>query len=222
VAFTDGTWIAFDPVPAEETTDATPPEPQPQAQTPAAPQPPIEPPQEPTNQTTDPDTDTTESDAGALSRAALWVARVSVAATILLLPLVIGVGLILGLKFRRRRRRRRRDDPSDRIRGAWASATDGLVDAGISIPVSSTDDEIARRGEPVAPNARRELRRLAVLNSAATYGSPNRPDLLAQDAIHCLDAIDAAIRSSKSRWQRIRWRLSLRSLRSTTRSPVAS
>ena len=111
-------------------------------------------------------------------------------------------------------------DPAARIQGAWASATDALVDAGLSIPPSFTDDEIARRGDPIAPTAHRELHRLAVLNSAATYGAPNRPDLLAQDAQQCLDAIDAAIAEPKSRWQRARWRLSLRSLRSSTRSPV--
>jgi hypothetical protein len=72
----------------------------------------------------------------------------------------------------------------------------------------------------LAPGARRELHRLAMLNGAATFGAPTRPDLLAQDAAACLTTIDGAIVSDRTRWQRLRWRLSLRSLRSTTRSPV--
>jgi transglutaminase-like putative cysteine protease len=221
VALSDGTWIAFDPVPDEEATDATPPDPQPQVQTPAAPQPPIAPPPETADEAPDTDDDTTDVDSGTLSSAELWATRAAVAVGIVVLPLVIGVAVVLGVKYRRRRRRRHADEPTDRIRGAWASATDGLVDAGLTIPPSLTDDEIARRGRPVAPTAHRELQRLAVLNSAATYGSPNRPDLLASDAFRCLDAIDKAIKLPKSRWRRVTWRLSLRSLRPTTRSPVA-
>jgi hypothetical protein len=221
VALADGTWIAFDPVPEEESTDPTPQEPEPQVQTPVAPQPPIPPPPE-----SDTDTETTEQQqtdvsSDVLSTAALWAGRITLAGAIVILPALVAVGLVLGVKYRRRRRRRRNSDPAIRIRGAWATTTDTLVDAGLTIPPSCTDNEIARRADPLAVTAQRELRRLAALNGAATYGSPNRPDLLAQDALQCSDAIDAAIGSSKTRWQRVRWRLSLRSLRSTTRSPVA-
>ena len=81
--------------------------------------------------------------------------------------------------------------------------------------------EIATCAEVLAPGARRELHRLAALNGAATFGTPTRADLLAQDAAACLTSIDGAIVTERSRWQRLRWRLSVRSLRSTTRSPVA-
>ncbi len=219
VALLDGRWIAFDPVPAEESTDPAPPEPEPEVQTPAAPQPPIEPPPESEDTSTDDDEPVPEVD-DALSTATLWATRTVVAAAIVLLPLAVATGLVLGVKFWRRRRRRRLPEPAARIQGAWASATDALVDAGLAIPASYTDDEIARRGDPIAPAAQRELHRLAVLNGAATYGAPSRPDLLAQDALQCLDAIDTAIAEPKSRWQRARWRLSLRSLRRSTRSPV--
>jgi hypothetical protein len=221
VELSDGSWVAFDPVPAEESVDPAPPEPEPQVQTPAAPQPPNPPPPESENTSTDDDQPVPE-DTDALSTATLWATRVAMVGGVIILPLLVVVGLVLGIKMRRRRRRRRIPDPTVRIQGAWASATDALVDAGLSIPPSFTDDEIARRGDPIAPRAQRELHRLAVLNSAATYGVPNRPDLLAQDAQQCLDAIDAAIAVTKSRWERVRWRLSLRSLRRTTRSPVTA
>ncbi len=221
VALADGTWVAFDPVPPEESTDATPPESEPQVQTPAAPQPPIAEPPESDTETSNDDDEVAEVDSDVLSTARLWATRFTVTGVVVILPVLVAVGVVLGVKIGRRRRRQRHEDPAVRIRGAWASATDVLVDAGMTIPRSITDDEIARRADPIAPRAHRELSRLAWLNSAATYGAPHRPDLLAQDALHCLDAIDAAIAAPKTRWQRVRWRLSLRSLRRTTRSPVA-
>lgn len=222
VGLADGAWLPFDPVPDDEAADATPPPPQPQVQSPAAPQPPIAPPPESTDDSSNADAPTTDTTGDTLSTVTLWVTRGAVVFAALALPFVIGIGLITGAKYRRRRRRLRAAEPAERIRGAWASATDGLVDAGLEIGASSTDREIALHGEPLAPTARRELHRLATLSGAATYGSPNRPDLLSQDAVACLGMIDAAIGARRTRWQRIRWRLSLRSFRSTTRSPVTT
>ena len=125
------------------------------------------------------------------------------------------------LSSRRRRHRLRAPDPTDRIRGAWASATDALVDAGLRIAESNTDTEIADHGAPMAVGAERELHRLATLSSAATYGTPRHLDLLAQDATSCLVSVESKLGSMRTRWQRLRWRLSLRSLRRSTRSPVA-
>ena len=70
-------------------------------------------------------------------------------------------------------------------------------------------------------NAARELRRLATLSSAVTFGEPERPDLLAEDAATCLDQVEATMAEDRPRTDRLRWQLSLRSLRRTTRSPVA-
>ncbi|MGB9348148.1 MAG: hypothetical protein WCA90_19090, partial [Ilumatobacteraceae bacterium] len=82
------------------------------------------------------------------------------------------------------------------------------------------DGEIAGAGEPLVAEAHRDLRRLAALASAAAYGSPEHPDLLAEDATRCLGTIDESMAVIRTRWQRLRWRLSLRSLRRSTRSPV--
>jgi Transglutaminase-like superfamily/TgpA N-terminal domain len=220
IGLADGRWVAFDPVPDQEAGTDTPPEPEPQVQTPAAPQPPIELPPESPNDTPEPDETVDDSADDALSTFALWAARGAAIGGVLVLPVVLVAGLILGAKYRRRRRRLRALEPVDRIRGAWASATDDLVDAGLVIAPSATDGEIASSSEPLAPDARRELHRLALLSSAATYGAPNRADLLSQDAVVCLTTIDKAIRRPRTRWQRVRWRLSIRSLRSATRSPL--
>ena len=111
VELSDGSWVAFDPVPAEESVDPAPPEPEPQVQTPAAPQPPIAPP--PESDRRRPTTTTpSRSDTDALSTATLWATRVVVVGGVIVLPLLVVVGLVLGIKIRRRRRRRRDPDPT--------------------------------------------------------------------------------------------------------------
>ena len=129
------------------------------------------------------------------------------------------VGLILGIKWRRRRHRLS-GAPPERIRGAWAVATNALVDGGMTIATSDTNDEIADDAVGFVPTAHREIRRLATLASATTFGHPARPDLLAEDAAVCLGRVEASMSESRTFWQRTRWRLSLRSLRSRTASPV--
>jgi transglutaminase-like putative cysteine protease len=222
VQLTGGAWLAFDPVPTEEAVDEAPAPPEPQVQTPAAPQPPIPPPPEPDTETTPPDELTADESTGAFSTVVTWVSRGAVALAVVLLPLLVGAGCILGVKRRRRRRRLSAAAPEDRIRGAWASATDALVDAGLDIEPSRTDGEIARRAEPLVVDARRDLRRLATLASEATFGIPRQPQLLAEDAARCLEAVESSVSSNRTRWQRLRWRLSLRSLRPATRSPVTA
>jgi transglutaminase-like putative cysteine protease len=212
-------WVAFDPVPAEEASDATPPPPEPQSQTPSAAQPPIVAP---------PDSDdepvVTQEDSGEDARAGLpvvvtMILRAAAVAGLLLVPMLLGVLLILGMKWRRRRRLLR-GAAVDRIRGAWAMATNHLVDAGMSIARSDTNDEIADVGEEHVPSARRELHRMATLASATTFGTPARPDLLAEDAAFCLGHVETSLAESRTRWQRLRWQLSVRSLRRRTASPV--
>jgi len=212
-------WVAFDPVPDDEDTDAEPPPPEPQVQTPAAPQPPIAPPPESADEpvVTDDEADTsaTEGLPTVVTYALATVAGIGA----LLIPIVLAIALILGLKWRRRRHRLS-GTPSERIRGSWAVATDRLVDAGMRIDRSDTNAEIASGAAETVPTARRELHRLATLASATTFGDPVRPDLLAEDASGCLGQVESSMSEDRSRWQRLRWRLSLRSLRSKTASPV--
>ncbi|MEM1333184.1 MAG: DUF4129 domain-containing protein, partial [Actinomycetota bacterium] len=134
-------------------------------------------------------------------------------------PLLLLVMILLGVKWRRRRRRLR-GAPAARIRGAWTEATDQLIDAGMAVGPAMTNDEIARRGRPHAPAAARELDRLAALSTAATFGEPARPDLLADDAASCLRVVERSVDLDRPFRARARRRLSLRSLRAETRSPV--
>jgi hypothetical protein len=66
-----------------------------------------------------------------------------------------------------------------------------------------------------------EMRRLAALSTRVTFGSPDGVDGLADDAVLTSGAIDQAILLERTWSERVRWRLSLRSLRRATRSPVA-
>ncbi len=221
VRLDDGRWLPFGPVPLQEVSGGEPPPPEPQVQSPAAPQPPIAPPPEPATDAGDTETDEQQTTESALSTALTWALRGVVVVGLAALPVLLAVATILGVKFRRRRRRLRAANAAARIRGAWATATDALVDAGLSIGPSSTDTEIAGAGEAMVTGARRPLRRLASLSTSATFGVPAQPELLADDATTCLVTVEAAMAEERSWSQRARWRLSLRSLRPSTRSPVA-
>lgn len=212
-------WVAFDPVPEDEDTDTSPPEPQPQVQSPAAPQPPIQLPPETADEPVDPDDDVDTDTARRLPTAVIYALAIGGGIAAILAPLILVVGVILAAKWRRRRRQLM-GAPPQRIRGAWAVATDRLVDAGMGITGSDTNNDIARHGVDHAPTAHRALQRLATLATVTTFGDPVRPDLLAEDAATCLDQVEATMTEDRTGWQRLRWRLSLRSLRSATASPV--
>jgi hypothetical protein len=152
-----------------------------------------------------------------------WVARGGVIAGLALLPILVGVGGILGMKWSRRRRRLRASDTGRRITGAWSNTTESLVDAGLTIGPSWTNDRIADEATVVAPSAPHEMRRLASTATAITFGEDEPGEVhRADDAIATSRTVDLAIRADRTRWQRLRWRLSLRSLRKSTRSPVVA
>ena len=220
VRFEDVGWVPFDPVPQVEATDEDEPAPPPEAQTPAAAQPPIAPPVDDVEPSEDEQTDET-ADSDRWDGVRRWLSRGALGAAVGLLPILLAVGTIIGLKWLRRWRRRREPDPARRIRGVWANATDSLVDAGMTIGPSWTDGRIAAAAAPLAPSMPHEVRRLAALATRVTFGPSGGADALADDAVLTSGAIDRAILRDRTWWQRVRWRLSLRSLRRSTRSPVA-
>ncbi len=218
----NGEWVAYDPVPEDVYRPATPEPEIRRTQTPAAPQPPIDPPPDPG--VDDEDDDELDEDEAAPSGGGLpaWAVAVGAGVGVIVLPIALVVLAILAVKRRRRRRRLRAAAAGDRVRGAWATATDGLVDAGVALRSSRTDQEIAAAGHAAARGASSDLSRLAALSSAVSYGSPERTDQMADDAVVCLGVIEDALVDGRTRWQRIRWRLSLRSLRKRSASPVTA
>jgi hypothetical protein len=218
VNFVDVGWVPFNPVPATITADSSEPQIPPEAQAPAAAQPPIAPPAD--RSAADEDVDDTDSAvAGGWAGWRKWAVRIGAVAGLALLPVALAVGTILSVKALRRRRRRRAPTASECVRGVWANTTDALVDAGLTIQTNWTNDHIAVHGADVAPAAQHEMRRLAALATSATFGPPADHTSAANAARTELVVADA-IAARLTRWQRWRWRLSLRSLRPSTRSPV--
>lgn len=218
VGLLDGRWIAFDPVPPDEASDVAPPD-EPAVQTPAAAQPPIAPAPELTPDTAD---DEVGNDASSTTASVYvrWGQKAGIALGTILVALAALAAIILLAKFQRRRKRLASGTPAQRITGAWAVATDRLVDAGLTIAPSAANGDIATSGALLVANAQRELIQLATLSSAVTFGNPAETDFLVTDAVAHLDQVETSMAEVRTRGEQLRWRLSLRSLRPATRSPV--
>jgi hypothetical protein len=218
VGLLDGRWIAFDPVPPDEASDVAPPD-EPAVQTPAAAQPPIAPAPELTPDTAD---DEVGNDASSTTASVYvrWGQKAGIALGTILVALAALAAIILLAKFQRRRKRLASGTPAQRITGAWAVATDRLVDAGLTIAPSAANGDIATSGALLVANAQHELIQLATLSSAVTFGNPAETDFLVTDAVAHLDQVETSMAEVRTRGEQLRWRLSLRSLRPGTRSPV--
>lgn len=213
-------WVAFDPVPEAPVGDVEPEPPPPEQQTPTAAQPPVNPPAQPGEEDVEVDDDTALNNQrwGSLTS---WIMRVSIAIAAIAVPAALTLTTIVAIKLVRRSRRRRISDPSDRVRAAWATTTDALVDAGLTIEPSWTDDRIAAMGAPLVGQVPHELARLASMSTAATFG-PVPPPEATDQAWDTERLLRTSIAGRMTRWQRLRWYTSLRSLRRSTRSPVTA
>jgi hypothetical protein len=220
VGLLDGRWIAFDPVPPDEASDVAPPSDEPAVQTPAAAQPPLTPAPELAPDTPGNDEAGDDPSATTASVYARWGQKAGIALGTILLAVPGLAAIILLAKFQRRRQRLSSGTPAQRIAGAWAVATDRLVDAGLTIAPSATNGDIAASGALLVADAQRELIQLATLSSAVTFGSPSETDFLVKDAVTHLSQIETSMAEVRTRGEQLRWRLSLRSLRPATRSPV--
>ena len=219
VGLLDGRWIAFDPVPPDEASNVAPPD-EPAVQTPAAAQPPIAPAPELTPDTADDNEAGNDASSTTASVYVRWGQKAGIALGTILVALAALAAIILLAKFQRRRKRLASGTPAQRITGAWAVATDRLVDAGLTIAPSAANGDIATSAALLVANAQRELIQLATLSSAVTFGNPAETDFLVTDAVAHLDQVETSMAEVRTRGEQLRWRLSLRSLRPGTRSPV--
>ena len=214
-------WVPFDPVPPDEASDLAPPAPPPLRQTPVAPQPPVVPPVEPSNETPEPDEPEEDTAGGVWNDVLRWVGRGALAVGLVALPLAAAAGLILWLKSRRRRRLLEAPTSRERAKGAWAVVSDLLVDSGMTIDRAWTDHRVADEAETVTEGVGAELRGLASLSSAATFGPGFDRDPTPY-ALACVDVVEHAVLEPRSHWSRLRCRLSTRSLRRRTGSPITA
>jgi hypothetical protein len=130
---------------------------------------------------------------------------------ILLSPFIV----ILFAKVRRRRMRRRRATPLAQITGGWQEFEDSVLDHGLEPPVAATRSEVAL----TVGGTRSAV--LAAVADRATFG-PGNPDQNEAELVwKSVAELTASLDAGHSRWERIRARLSLRSLRGQSRSGYA-
>ena len=114
---------------------------------------------------------------------------------------------ILALKWRRRRARRRAPTPLARIRGGWDEYADAVVDFGYDPPPSATRRELAA----TVGGARASV--LAAVTDRAVF-APAAVDAEDADKVwRAVSDLGTGLSAGRTRWERIRAAISLRSLR---------
>lgn len=128
-----------------------------------------------------------------------WLA---VAALVILSPFMA----IVIAKLRRRRLRARAIRPIDRISGGWDEYEDAVVDRGFNPPLAATRTEVAAAIGGMRPLV------LAAITDRAIF-SPGEPDSVeAANVWRSVSELVAALDDGRTRRQRIRAAISLRSL----------
>jgi hypothetical protein len=132
-------------------------------------------------------------------RVAGWVLLV---AAILLAPFIV----VIAAKVRRRRLRRRAPSVIERISGGWQEFEDSVLDHGLSPAASATRSEVAA----IAGGTQSTV--LAAVADRAIF-APDDPEQADADSVwRAVDELQVALDSGLTRWQRLRARISLRSL----------
>src|SRR5690554_1803556 len=200
-------WVAFDPnppprdIPEEEPEDPT------QV---ARPQSPVQPP--PTEPEFDderlqPDSTQEEPELpNQFLEILLAVAQVA-AFTLLAAAIVLAPFLLIALaKLRRRSLRRRAKSPISRVSGGWMEFEDAVIDHGYDPPPSPTRTEVAR-----TVGGTRSLV-LASVADRAVFSPENTQAAEADKVWRAVDELREALGQGRTRWQRIKALVSVRSL----------
>jgi transglutaminase-like putative cysteine protease len=126
---------------------------------------------------------------------------------LVLLILLSPFFLILIAKARRRKLRKSSPTPLGQISGGWQEFEDSVLDHGIEPPRAATRSEVA-----ITVGGTRTAV-LAAVTDRATFG-PGDPDETEAELVwRSVNELTAALDSGRTRWQRLRARISLRSLR---------
>ena len=114
--------------------------------------------------------------------------------------------VIIAAKLRRRQLRRRVGSPLQRISGGWREFEDAVVDHGYALPRYATRSELA-----MTVGGQKTLG-VAEAADRAVF-APRLPDATEAASLwESIDELTAALDEGKTRWQRLRARVSLRSL----------
>jgi len=135
----------------------------------------------------------------AVARVAGWTL---LALGILMSPFIV----IIAAKLRRRQLRRRVGSPLQRISGGWREFEDAVVDHGYALPRHATRSELARTVGGDKPLG------VAAITDRAVFApiEPNSDE--AASLWQQIDELTASLDEGKTRWQRLRARISVRSL----------
>jgi len=114
--------------------------------------------------------------------------------------------VIIAAKLRRRQLRRKAATPLQRITGGWRELEDAVVDHGYALPRHATRSELA-----LTVGGERTLHVAEVADRAVF--APREPDAVeAASMWTAVDELTAALDEGKSRWERLRALVSVRSL----------
>ncbi|MEP6479920.1 MAG: transglutaminase-like domain-containing protein [Rhodoglobus sp.] len=140
----------------------------------------------------------------AVLRVAGWVLA---GLAIVLAPFVV----VIAAKVRRRRLRRRAPTPAERISGGWQEFEDSVLDHGILPPPAATRNEVAATVGGSRPVV------LAAVADRAIF-SPDEPEAAEADVVwKAVDELRTSLDHGLTRWQRLKARISLRSLGANSR-----
>jgi hypothetical protein len=128
------------------------------------------------------------------------------AIVILLSPFLV----VIAAKVRRRRLRRSADSIVDRISGGWHEFEDSVIDHGIDPAPSATRSEIAELVELRIGGAQAGV--LAAVADRAVFSSDEPSEAEAESVWRVVDELGASLDHDLTRWQRLKTRISLRSL----------
>lgn len=219
VAFENSGWVAFDPTPPEDklpNDQTTKPRADPKPQVLQPPPPEQEPVDLPLTVPDDRESED-ENDAG---NALLGTILLITASVLGLLALLASPFIVIGLlKAARRRRRREAERAADRISGGWDELVDRAVDFGTPVREGATRQEDAA----VVGDAFEETRVVTLARRAdqEVFGpSDPSPDDV-EEFWRQVDEIVGGMATRRSPWQRLRARLSLRSLLAGTKLALA-
>jgi hypothetical protein len=200
-------WVTIDPTPPVRAIPAE----QPQEPTRIAlPQSPVQPPvEDPQVRTSQVPPDSTQDQPEALApwlvilftvlRILGWVL---LGAAIVLAPFIV----IVATKLRRRQQRRTADSPIERISGGWEEYEDAIVDRGYTAPAAATRTEVAAAMGGMRPLV------LASIADRAMFAPGDPDDDEADNVWRSVNELVATLDDERTRWQRIRAAISLRSL----------
>jgi hypothetical protein len=131
--------------------------------------------------------------------------------------LLLGVGVlsspflvVIAAKLRRRRLRRSADSPVERISGGWREFEDAALDRGIEPASSATRSEIAELVGARIGGAQAAV--LAAVADRAVFSSDEPSEAEAESVWRVVEELGAGLDYDLTRWQRLRARVSLRSL----------